>query len=104
MFGSLLVSTGLLQYCPAPRIPLEIWSGICRGLPSARAAVPDMTRAASVPAIMVAYVFMVSFLFTVVNTRFWAGRLIEADVASGFAAIKSPYERMNRAKGNVAGT
>jgi hypothetical protein len=30
---------------------------------------------------------MVSFLFTVVNTRYRAGRHIEPDLASGFAAI-----------------
>lgn len=74
------------------------------GPASARAAVPEMTGAASVPAMIVAHVFMVSFLFTLVNTRYWAGRHLETDVASGFTAIKSPYERMNRAEGNVAGT
>ena len=94
MFGSVLVGTGLLQYCPAPRIPLEAWSGTCRGLPAyTRAAVREMTGAASVPAIIVAYVFMVSFLFTVVNTQYGAGRHRETDLASGFAAIKNLSRR-----------
>jgi hypothetical protein len=93
MFGSVLISTGRLQYCPAPRIPLDIWSGTCRGLPAyTRAAVPGMAGVAFVPAMIVAYVFMVSFLFTVVNTQYGAGRFIETDLASGFAASGSLSE------------
>jgi hypothetical protein len=42
---------------------------------------------------IVANVFMVSFLSTVVNTEYGAGRFIEADVASGFAAIRSLSQR-----------
>jgi hypothetical protein len=41
----------------------------------------------------VAYVFMVSFLFTVVNTQYGPGRLIETDLVSGFAAIRLPPGR-----------
>jgi hypothetical protein len=89
MFGSVLVSTGRQQYCPAPRIPLDVWSGTCPGLPVyAEAAVPGMAGAAFIPAMIVAYEFMVSFLFTLVNTQYGAGRLIETDLASGFAAIR----------------
>jgi len=47
-----------------------------------------MTGTASVPAMIVAYVFMVSFPFTVVNIQYGAGGHIEPDLASDFAAIK----------------
>lgn len=54
---------------------------------------------------IVAYVFMVSFLSTVVNTLYEAGRLIEADLASGFAAIRiSPTKRIPGIEGNFAET
>jgi hypothetical protein len=77
MFGSVLVSTGRLQYCPAPRIPLDVWSGTFRIKPvRARPTVPGLTGAALIPAMIVAYVFMVSFLFTVVNTQYGASGVI----------------------------
>jgi hypothetical protein len=46
-----------------------------------------MTGTALGPAMIVAYVFMVSFLFTLVNTQYGADLFIEPDLASGFAAI-----------------
>jgi len=46
-----------------------------------------MTGSAGVPAIIIEYVFMVSFLFTNVNTQYGQGRDIYPDLASGFAAI-----------------
>ena len=106
MFGSVPVGTGRQQYCPAPRIPLDAGSCTCRGLPArARAAVPGMTGAAWVPAMIVAYVFMVSFQFTVVNTQYGAGRLIETDLASGFAAIRiARTKRIPEVEGNFAET
>jgi hypothetical protein len=62
-----------------------------------------MTGAALVPAMIVAYVFMVSFQFTVVNTQYGAGRVIETDLASGFAAIGiSPGEDPEGLPGNIA--
>lgn len=76
MIGSVPRGTGERQYCPEPRIPLDTGSGACRILlASARAAEP--ARAGfTVPAIVLAYVFMISFLFTVVNTQYGSGMII----------------------------
>jgi hypothetical protein len=76
MVGSVPRGTVKRQYCPEPRIPLDTGSGACRPLlASARAAEP--ARAGfTVPAIIVAYVFIISFLFTFVNTQYGTGMLI----------------------------
>jgi len=77
-----------LQYCPELRIPLDHATGLSdRILEEARAAVPGASGTAKSPAIFAWCVFMVFFLFTFVNTKYGAGRVIYPDFASGFAAI-----------------
>ncbi len=106
MFGSVLVGTGRQQYCPAPRIPPDDRPGPCRGLPAGkRVAVAAAAVPARAPAMIVAFVFMVSFLFTVVNEHYGAGRHIEPDLASGFAANHIvPSHGILEIEGNFAGT
>jgi len=56
----------------------------------APAAEPGSTGCAAGSAIIVAMVFMIPFLFTVVNAQYGMLRFIEPDLASGFAAIPVP--------------
>jgi len=85
--GSVLTGGRGLQYCPAPRIPLTRLVDIPGRVPgNAPASVLEKHGSDAGHAIVVAFVFMVSFLFTVVNTQYGKHKFIEPGVASGFAA------------------
>ena len=87
MGGSVLVSTGWLQYCPAPRIPPDCSTGHLGRWPGlARAEGPVVWGSARGPAIIAWYVFMSFFLFTIVNTQYGTGRVIYPDLTPFFAA------------------
>jgi hypothetical protein len=86
--GSLLVSSRGRQYCPELRIPLSCATGFpCQGPGYAWAAGGGDPVPAAGSAVIAWYVFMMAFLFTIVNTQYGKALIIYPDLASGFAAI-----------------
>ena len=82
-----LVGPGGVQYCPELRIPLSRSTGLPGRMPAqGRAAAPGISGATACPAIFAWCVFMAVFLFTIVNTKVRACRILYPDFASCFAA------------------
>jgi hypothetical protein len=83
-----LISSVHRQYCPELRIPLNCSTGLpCQRPGLARAAVAG-DPAPTAGSVMIAwYVFMIRFLFTIVNTQYGRVLFIYPDFASGFAAL-----------------
>ena len=82
-----LVSPGGVQCCPELRIPLSRSTGLPGRMPvQAMVAAPGISGATACPAIFAWCVFMAVFLFTIVNTKVRACRILYPDFASCFAA------------------
>ncbi len=88
------VLTGTIgrQYCPELRIPLDCSAGLPGHRPgNARTVAFGETGPAAGPAMIAWCAFMISFLFTIVNTQFWGMRIIYSDFVSVFAAFPPSF-------------